>query len=88
MKLKNVNINEIPDVRRGRDYKKIVHTVLEFMDSDAQAVEVLFDANEYKSVKRGVAVIRQASARRSLTDTVAVVCRGDRVFLVKLVGLA
>lgn len=77
MELKAINPNMIPSKAKNSVKKNL----MAFMDSDAEAVELVDWQSKYSTWRSAYTVLRHAV--KALDVNVQIVKRGDRMFLVK-----
>ncbi len=80
IEIKAVDPGSIPAAKGGNENKKWRDVVVAFIDSDAEAVEVMGEANS----RRASTGLRAAVAGLGQLGRIKVVRRGERTFLVKV----
>lgn len=80
IEIKPVDPGSIPAAKGGNENKKWRDAVVAFMDSDAEAVEVLGETDSRKASTG----LRAAVAGLDQVGEIKVVRRGERTFLVKV----
>lgn len=78
MKIKEINKNEIPDRTRGKRRNIITDIVKGFVESDAEAVELIGWDEHYKTYHSLYTVFK-----KHIPDGIKIVYRSNRAFLVK-----
>ncbi|MEX1263840.1 MAG: hypothetical protein WEE66_07890 [Actinomycetota bacterium] len=80
IEIKPVDPRSIPAAKGGNESKKWREAVVAFMDSDAEAVEVMGETDSRKASTG----LRAAVAGLDQVGEIKVVRRGERTFLVKV----